>query len=72
MRLRLRELRTNRGLTLQELANQSRVSLMAIQRAETGKTEPRLVVLERLARALGVGIVDLFEPEAPRKRRRKA
>ncbi len=55
---------------MQALADKAGLTVMAIQRAEVGKTTPRLDTLERLARALGVVVVELFEPEAPRKRRR--
>jgi transcriptional regulator with XRE-family HTH domain len=61
MGLKLRELRHARGWCVRELAARAGVDFTAINRAELGKTMPRLETLERLAKALGVGVKDLIE-----------
>ncbi len=60
MRLRLREVREAKGLSLRALADKSGVAFGAINRIELGKTTPRLETLERLAKALGVGVKTLI------------
>jgi transcriptional regulator with XRE-family HTH domain len=60
MRLNLRKLRHAKGWSVRELAARSGVDFTAINRAELGKTMPRLETLERLAKALGVGVKDLI------------
>lgn len=57
---RLQELRTQRGLTLGELARRSGVSLPSLRRLEAGGyAPPRLETLHRLAEALGVTEAEL-------------
>lgn len=46
---------------MRELAAKSGVAFGAINRIELGKTQPRLETLDRLAKALGVGVKDLIE-----------
>jgi transcriptional regulator with XRE-family HTH domain len=60
MRLRLRKVREAKGLSLRALAEKAGVAFTAINRMELGKTTPRLETLERLAKALRVGIKDLI------------
>ena len=79
---RLRALRDARGLTQQELAFQSGLSISIVAQLEQGgKLDPRVSTLTALAKALGVGIQDLTEdkgkstgegrlPAKGRKRRR--
>jgi transcriptional regulator with XRE-family HTH domain len=61
MGLRLRQLREKKGLSVRALAEKAGVDWSAINRIELGKTKPRLDTLERLAKALGVGLRDLLE-----------
>lgn len=60
--LRVRQLRSDRGLTLGGLADRAGVSRSTISLIERGETSPTAVVLERLAGGLGVALASLFEP----------
>lgn len=63
---RVRELRAERGLSLDALADSSGVSRSMISLIERGETSPTAVVLERLATGLGVMLASLFDaPAAP-------
>jgi len=64
---RLRDLRAERGHSLDALAARSGVSRSAISMIERGATSPTAVVLERLATALDVPLGSLFDPPADRK-----
>ncbi len=68
--LLLREWRTRRGLTLKELAARADVSYVTISRIETGRMSPTVATLEKLAKALGVGVRDFF-PVGRRKVKRE-
>src|SRR5688572_6420586 len=59
---RVRELRAQRGLSLDALAAQAGVSRSMISLIERGETSPTAVVLEKLAAGLGVVLAHLFEP----------
>lgn len=48
----IRDLRKSRGMTQQELADKSGVSLMSIRRYESGEREPRHDILKKIADAL--------------------
>jgi transcriptional regulator with XRE-family HTH domain len=61
-RTRLRELRTARGWTLDQLARESGVSASTISRIETGHRRLGLDQLVPLARALGRSVDELVEP----------
>ena len=58
----LRRLRSARKLTQQGLADKAGLSRAAYVKLETGKSEPRVSTLQRMAKALGVGIQDLLAP----------
>ncbi len=53
---RIRQLRTARGLTLEELAAAVERAPSQMSMIETGKREPKLTQLQAIARALGVTI----------------
>lgn len=53
----LAKARQAQGLTQAELADKSGLSRMAVQKAESGSTDPRLSTLEVMARALGMEIM---------------
>ncbi|HET7558862.1 MAG TPA: XRE family transcriptional regulator [Limnochordia bacterium] len=53
--------RQRRNLTLRRLGEMAEVSGAYISQIENGHTSPSLAVLERLAEALGVHVVDLLE-----------
>jgi transcriptional regulator with XRE-family HTH domain len=61
---RLRELRAERGLSLQGLASSSGVSRSMISLIERGESSPTAVVLDKLAVALGVTLAALFSSSA--------
>src|SRR5437868_8015754 len=58
---RVRELRAQRGLSLDALARKSGVSRSMISLIERGESSPTAVVLERLATGLSVTLSSLFE-----------
>jgi transcriptional regulator with XRE-family HTH domain len=57
----LKRLRTERGFTQQALAAKAKISRGHVARLEAAGNNPTLVVLERLARALGVPVTALLE-----------
>jgi transcriptional regulator with XRE-family HTH domain len=57
---RLRQLRANQGLTLDELAKQSSVSRSMISLIERAESSPTASVLDKLAASLGVTLAALF------------
>lgn len=71
VRRRLRELRTQRGMTLDDVATRSSIDVSTLSRLESGKRRLALDHLPRLARALSVSTDELLrEPdvEDPRVR----
>jgi transcriptional regulator with XRE-family HTH domain len=58
---RVRELRADRGYSLDALAGRSGVSRSAISMIERNETSPTAVVLEKLATGLGVPLASLFD-----------
>ena len=58
---RVRELRSRKGLSQEQLAENSGLSLRTIQRIENGETEPRGETLKRLMNALEVAPDDLMD-----------
>ena len=72
---RLRELRRGKGLKLAALAHQSGVSLAYVSEVERGRKLPSLEVLDRLAGALGLSVLEVLDGvalygrvNAPRRR----
>ena len=61
---RVRELRADRGYSLDALAARSGVSRSAISTIERGEASPTAVVLEKLATGLAVPLASLFDPPA--------
>lgn len=62
---RLHRLRSERGLSLRELAEQSGLTASFISQVERGRASPSIASLARLAEAFGVGVGHLFEPAPP-------
>ncbi len=56
---KIKELRLLKGLTQEELADKTGLSVRTIQRIESGEVDPRTYTLNALAEALGVGIETL-------------
>ncbi len=65
VRRRLRELRTDRGLTLQQVAERASIDISTLSRLEAGKRRLALDHLPRLAAALGVSADELLGPSRP-------
>ncbi|MFD2161569.1 DUF4870 domain-containing protein [Paradesertivirga mongoliensis] len=59
--IKIKELRTRKGLSQEELSKSCGLSLRTIQRIENGETEPRGDTLKRLAFALNVTPDDLID-----------
>lgn len=57
---RLKELRTNREMTLKDVATRSELSVSYLSDIERGRTTPTLATLEALARAFEISVVDLL------------
>ncbi|MGB7094027.1 MAG: helix-turn-helix domain-containing protein, partial [Anaerolineales bacterium] len=65
--VRLRELRTERGLSMRALARLSGLSTNALSMVERGKTSPSVSTLYKLSEALEVPITAFFRTEPPRE-----
>ncbi len=66
----LKQWRKIRGLSQWDLADKSGVGYASIARIETGRQNPTVSMLTRLAEALGIEAVDFFT--APDKAKRSA
>ena len=63
---RVRELRTDRALSLRDLAERSGVSAPMLSQVERGSTSPTLAVAEKIADGLGLSLSQLLRlDEAP-------
>jgi transcriptional regulator with XRE-family HTH domain len=71
MRLRLREYRERRGLSIRDLAAEAGVSFPTVWRIETRRLSPTVSMLEKLAAALGIAVRDLFPAPNRRAKRRR-
>ena len=65
---RIRQLRADRGLTLDDLGASIGRAASQVSVIENGKRELKLGEVQKLARVLGVSIDDLLSPDAPSKR----
>lgn len=61
---KIRELRIKRGLTQEELAERTKLSVRTIQRIESGEVDPRTYTLTLLAEALDVELETLTTEKA--------
>lgn len=59
---RLQTLRTERGLSRVDFADNAAISYFTVRGVELGDRRPSLRVLARMADTLGVAIDELFEP----------
>ena len=66
----IRKLREDRGLTQEELAGKIYVSGKAVSKWETGQGFPDISLLEPLAEALGISVIELLSGEDIRNRNR--
>ena len=58
-----------RGLSQRGLADKSGVSYASIARIETGRQDPTVGLLARLAKALNVTVAELIEEGKPARKR---
>lgn len=58
---RLKEIRTAKGLTQEELAHSINVHQTYIGKIETGKSNPSLTMIYKITNALDVSLHDFFE-----------
>jgi uncharacterized Tic20 family protein len=56
---KIQELRKQKGMTQEDLAEKTGLSVRTIQRIESGEVDPRSYTLNQIAEALGVEITDL-------------
>jgi transcriptional regulator with XRE-family HTH domain len=61
----VREIRKSVGLTMKELAEKVRVSLLTIQRIETGKVRPSVALLSEIAYHLNYPLTSLVAEGKP-------
>jgi HTH-type transcriptional regulator/antitoxin HipB len=70
---RIRELREAKKLSQAQLAEMIETKQPSIARIESGRTLPRLDVLQRIASALGMRLtIDFVKVPVPRRRRAKS
>src|SRR5262245_36248473 len=67
-RLKLKELREARHLSLRALAKRTKLGFAHLQKVETHQVSPSLRTLDRLAKALNVPVTDLIEPTPAKPR----
>lgn len=60
---RIRELRLNKGIQQQELAERLNYSKQSVNNWESGKNMPPSATLPEIARVLGCTVNDLYRPE---------
>ena len=60
---RLEKLRTDKGMSRQELADAVKVTRVSIYRYECGDRVPDLSIANRLAKAIGCSLEDLVDDE---------
>lgn len=61
----LARIRIAKGLTQEALAERSGFSQQYLSGLERGRRNPTIVTIYELSRALGVGYLDLLQPEGP-------
>jgi len=63
VQLRLREWRDRRGCSVRGLAARAGVAFGTVHRIEVGRMSPTVALLEKLAKALDIGVRDFFPIE---------
>ena len=58
---KIKELRLAKKLTLKEVAEQAGLSIVSVNLYETGKVNPELTNLHKLAKGLGCKFEELYE-----------
>jgi transcriptional regulator with XRE-family HTH domain len=59
---KIAEQRKSKGMSQQELADALGVSQNAVSMWETGRRAPSVVILQKIAAALGASLLDLVDP----------
>jgi len=59
---RVRELRTQRGFSQEELAHRVGIHYTYLGGIERGERNPALINIGRIAQALGISVAELFAP----------
>ena len=57
---KLKDLRTSKGLTLQQLAFEAEMEISQVHRVEKGKINPTFTTLNALAKGLGITLTELI------------
>ncbi len=70
MLILLRHWRAQRGYSVRELARRAGVGYVTIVRIENDQLSPTVTMLEKLARALRMGVRDFFPVRRQRPKRR--
>lgn len=65
----LNEIRERQGLSQRALAKKAKMSQTYLCNVETGKADPSLSTLTRLAKALGVTVSELVKEPTSKRRR---
>lgn len=58
---RIRQIRKEKGLSQQEVADKLSMNRVQYNRIETGKSDPTMYILQQIANVLEANIVDFFE-----------
>lgn len=58
----IQRIRRNKDLSQEEVAHRAAIHQTYLSGVETGKRNPSILVLERIAKALGVDISEIFKP----------
>ena len=61
MKILFADIRKGKMVTLTKLENTTGISKATLQRIEVGSVSPSMINMEKIAKALNVGIIDLFE-----------
>ena len=56
----IKRIRTAKGLSQKEVTTSAGLDTAQYSRIESGKTDPSVTTLERIAKAIGVSLADLF------------
>lgn len=62
---RIKELSKERGILLKDLAEKVGLSRVSLTRISRGEQNPTIDTLDRIAKALGVEVAELFAPTKP-------
>ena len=62
---KIKTFRTNKGLSQKEVAVSIGIDQAQYSRIESGKVEPTLSSLEKIAEALGIEVAELFSKQQP-------